>query len=133
MQVGDAEIGGGAGQGHRAPLRAALVDRQLASLDDCPERAARADQGQVGASLAGRDQIGVEAGCRGAQRAKAVARGQRQVRLGAAGAGQRSGEARRTLLQQRDVPGGARERRGELGLEVAVDLDVSRVALAHAK
>ena len=44
--------------------------------------------------------------------------------LGAAGAGERRGEARRALLQQRHVPLGAGQQVGELGQEVAVDLDV---------
>ena len=49
--------------------------------------------------------------------------------FGAAGAGQRGGEAGRRLLQQGDVPGGGREQRRELLAEVAVDLDVGLVAL----
>ena len=44
---------------------------------------------------------------------------------------QRLGEARRALLQQGDVPGGAGEQRRELGREVAVDLDVGLVALVE--
>ncbi len=49
--------------------------------------------------------------------------------LGVAGAGQRRGEARRALLQERDVPVSRCQRGGKLRLEVAVDLDVGRVAL----
>ena len=55
------------------------------------------------------------------------------MRLGAAGPGQRIGEARRALLQQGDVPGGGREQGRELRGQVAVDLDVGLVALVEAQ
>ncbi len=106
VQVGDAEAGGGAGEGHRAALGLALVDRQLAPLGDPAEPPRHPDQGQVGAALAGGHQVRVLAGEQFAQRRQAVARGQDPVPLGPAGGGQRLGEARRALLQQGDVPGG---------------------------
>ena len=56
------------------------------------------------------------AGGERAQGAERVARGEHAVGLGAAGARQRLGEARRALLQQGDVPLGAGEHRRELGL-----------------
>jgi hypothetical protein len=61
VQVGDADTGGGTGERHRPPLRPALVDRQLASLDDPAEGPAGPDQGQVRAALARGDQVGIEA------------------------------------------------------------------------
>jgi ornithine carbamoyltransferase len=130
VEVGDADARGGAGQGHRSPLRSPLVDGRLAPLDDLPQRAPRADEGEVGAALAGGDQVGVEAAGEGAQGAERVARGQRPVRFGVAGAGQRRAVAGRTLLQQRDIPLRLRQEARELALEVAVDLDVGGVALA---
>ena len=51
--------------------------------------------------------------------------------LGAAGLGQRRGEARRALLQQGDIPLGLAEQTGELVEQVAVHLDVRLVALAR--
>ena len=51
------------------------------------------------------------------------------MRLGAARLGERRGEARRALLQQGDVPLGAGEQLGELGDQLAVDLDVGLVSL----
>ena len=133
VQVGDADPGGGAGQRHRPALGPALVDREPAPLDDPAERSAAPHEGEVGAALAGGDQVRVEAGGRRAQGAEAVARGQHPVRLGAAGLRQRRGEAGRRLLQQRHVPGGAGEHGGELVEELAVDLDVGRVALGDAE
>ena len=53
------------------------------------------------------------------------------MRLGAAGPGERLGEARRALLQQGDVPLGRGQQAGELAPQVAVDLDVGGVALGH--
>ncbi len=70
VQVGDADARGGAGERHRASLRAALVDRELALLDDLPKRAIASHQGQVRAALSGGDQVRVEAGGRGAQGAE---------------------------------------------------------------
>ncbi len=53
--------------------------------------------------------------------------------LGVAGSGQRRGVARRTLLQQRHVPLRRGEQSGELGQQVAVDLDVGGVPLRPAQ
>ncbi len=129
VEVGDADAGLGAGEGHRAALRIALVNRQLAALDDRPKRSIRSDQGQVRAALGGGDQVRVEPGGQSPQSAERVARGEHAVRVGVAGSGQRRGEARRALLQQRDVPLGCGEHRGELDPEVAVDLHVGGVSL----
>ena len=91
------------------------------------------DQGQVGAALAGGDQVRVEAG----EQPRAAAPSElREVSTRCASApqalGQRRGEARRALLQQGDVPVGAGEQRRELVEQVAVDLDVGGVALARS-
>ena len=133
MQVGEAELCvaavDDAGEGHRPPLRGALVDRQLTPLDD----PAVADQGEIRAALAGSDQVGVDAGGEGAQGAERVARGQHPVRLGSTGFRQRLGEARRALLQQRHVPLGRGKQMAELPLQIAIDLDVGRVALRHSQ
>jgi hypothetical protein len=116
VQVGDADTGGGAGEGHHPPLERPLVNRQLMSLDDsapvrflfprgtkgAPERVS--DQREVRAALARGDQIRVEAGRERAQGAERVARGQHPVTLGLTCECQRPGEARRALLQQCHVP-----------------------------
>ena len=133
VQVGDADARGGAGEAHRPALRLALVDRHLPPLGDPTEFARHSDQDQVRAALAGGDQVGVLPRQQPAQGAERVARGEGPVPLRAAGAGQRLGEARRALLQQRHVPLGAREQRRELRGQVAVDLDVSVVALLEAQ
>ena len=130
VQVGDADSGLGAGEGHSSTLRSPLVDRHLPPLGDLAQRACRSHQGQVRSALSGGDQVGVEARGKGAQRAERVARGERPVPLGVAGGGKCDGEARRALLQENHVPLGARQHRRELGGEVAVDLRVSCVALA---
>ena len=54
VQVGDADARGGAGEGHRAPLRLALVDLQLAPLGDPAELPRHPHQGRVRAALAAR-------------------------------------------------------------------------------
>jgi hypothetical protein len=59
VQVGDADAGGGADEGHRAALGLAFVDRDLASLGDSAELARHPHQGQVRAALAGGDQVRV--------------------------------------------------------------------------
>ena len=48
--------------------------------------------------------------------------------FGPAGLTERGGKARRALLQQGDVPGGALKQARELGPQVAVDLDVGALA-----
>jgi ornithine carbamoyltransferase len=129
VQVGDAELSAPADprERHRPPLRPPLVNRQLAPLDD----ALAADEGEVRAALAGGEQVRVPPGKAGAQGAERVARGERAVRLGVAGRGERLPPAWRTLLQQGDVPFGAGQQRRELVAQLAVDLDVRRVALAR--
>ena len=112
VQVGDAEAGAGAGEGHRPALGLALVDRQLAALGDPAERARRA-RTRVRLEPPSPEAIrsGLSRAASGAQRAEGVAGGQHPVGLGAAGAGQRRGEARRALLQQGDVPLGVGQHR----------------------
>ncbi len=129
VEVGDAEPRTGAGQGHRPPLGPAHVDRQLAARDDPAKDSRRTDEREVGAALAGRDQVRVEAAGEGAKRPQRVAGGEHAVRVGAAGAGQRGGEARRALLKEGDIPTCLGQKGCELGQQVAVDLRVGRIAL----
>src|SRR5262249_4285818 len=59
-----------------------------------------------------------------------VARGEDEMGIGLAGAGERLCEAGRALLEQGYVPFGAGQLRRELVEQAAVDLDVGLVALA---
>jgi hypothetical protein len=125
VQVGDAKAGSSPRERHRPPLRSPLVDGHLPSLDD----ALAADQGQVRAALPGSDQVGIAAGDEAAQGAERVARGEHTVGRGIAGLGQRCDKTGWALLQQGDVPGGRGQHFGELADQLAVDLDVRRIAL----
>jgi ornithine carbamoyltransferase len=133
MEVCDAEARCGSCEGHRAPLGPARVDRQLAALRDLAGRPLRTDESEVRATLAGGDQVGVEACREGADRAQGVARCEHPVLAGPAGAGEPRGEARRALLKQRHIPLGAGQQRREFGEEVAVDLNVGRVSLGDSQ
>jgi ornithine carbamoyltransferase len=133
VQVGDADAAAGTHEAHCPPLRPAGVDRHPPPLDDAAERARGADEDQVGPSLAGGDQVWVEQSERPPHGGEGIARGEDAVRFGAAGVSERTGEAGRALLQQRDVPLRAAEHRGELGAQVAIDLHVRGVSLLDAQ
>jgi hypothetical protein len=129
VQVGDAHARAGAGECHRPPLRLAFVNHQLAPLNDLTQLPATAHQRQIRSPLAGGDQIGIEAGGESPQATERVARGEHPVRFGFSGACEAIGVSRRALLQQGDVPLRSGQHRGELDLEVTVDLDVGRSPL----
>ncbi len=92
-----------------------------------------AEEDEVRATLVGANQVWVEAGEPGAEAGEGVAGGEDEVMVAAGRVGERRGPARRALLEEGDVPLGGEEDAGELGEEVAVDLDVGVVSLGGAK
>ena len=114
VQVRDAEPRAESGEGHRraAPGRR----RSTSSRRSMIARAGPPDQREVRAALPGADQVGIpSARARRASGAKPVARGERAVRLGAAGARPAPRpSAAGTPAAARRPTGAAREHRGEL-------------------
>ena len=130
MEVGDAEPGLSAAQRHRAALRPALVQDELAG-------ARRSRSPRVRVRFEPPSLEAIRSGVRSAIRALRRGSWLRDVSTRWWSAphalASRRGPARRELLQQQDVPLGARDQTLEARVEVAVDLDVGRVTLRDAQ